>query len=241
MGFIKSMLAIRYGQIPPQANLKHFNRKINWETSGIQVSKDGRPWPEIEGEKRAAICSYGYGGTVSHAIIEAVPLEPTFVKTCSDHNPTILLLTVPQKKRMSDISILLRQRLESTKDRDSLESIAAALATRRGHHDYRAAVVASGSISACQSLDSLSKGSSNPSVILGQSLGAKASKEAVWVFSGHGAQWSNMGQELLKHDKAFYTAVARLEEIICQEAGFSPLAALEIGDFSSSDQVQVLT
>ena len=241
MGFIKTVLAIRYGQIPPQANLNQLNRKIDWETSGIQVSKDVKPWPETEGERRAAICSYGYGGTVSHAIIEAVPWGSRFVKMCSDPKPTILLLTVPQKKRMSDVSGLLRQRLEGTGDRDSLESIAATLATRRGHHDYRAAVVASDITSACQSLDSLDKGSSNPSVISAQSLGAKASKGAVWVFSGHGAQWSNMGQELLKHDKAFYAAVARLEKIIHQEAGFSPLAALEMGDFSSSDQVQVLT
>ena len=241
MGFIKSVLAIRYGQIPPQTNLNQLNRKIDWETSGIQVSKDVKPWPETEGEKRAAICSYGYGGTVSHAIIEAASWGPRFVNMCSDPKPTILLLTVPQKKRMSDVSDLLRQRLESTKDRDSLESFAATLATRRGHHDYRAAVVASDTTSACQSLVSLAKGSSNPSVILGKSLGAKASRGAVWVFSGHGAQWSNMGQELLKYDKAFYTAVARLEDIIRQEAGFSPLAALEIGDFSSSDQVQILT
>ncbi len=241
MGFIKSVLAIRHGQIPPQANLNELNRKIDWETSGIQVSKDIKPWPDTEGERRAAICSYGYGGTVSHAIIEAAPWRPRFLKMCSEQKPTVLLLTVPQEKRMSDISGLLRQRLESTGDRDSLESIAATLATRRGHHDCRAAVVASDIASACQSLDSLGKGSSNPSVILGRSLGTKASKGAVWVFSGHGAQWPNMGQELLKHDRAFYTAVANLEEIIHQEAGFSPLAALEKGDFSSSDQVQVLT
>ena len=241
MGFIKSVLAIRYGQIPPQANLDELNRKIDWETSGIRVSKDVRPWPDTEGERRAAICSYGYGGTVSHAIIEAAPSGPRSLKPCSERKSTVLLLTVPQKKRMSDMSGLLRQRLESTKDRDSLESTAATLATRRGHHDCRAAVVASDITSACQSLDSLGKGSSDPSVILGQSLGAKASKGAVWVFSGHGAQWSNMGQELLRHDKAFYSAVARLEETICQEAGFSPLAALEKGDCNSSDQVQVLT
>ena len=241
MGFIKSVLAIRYGQIPPQANLSELNRKIDWGTSGIQVSKDVKSWPDTEGERRAAICSYGYGGTVSHAIIGAAPWRPRLSKMCSEQEPTILLLTVPQKKRMGDISGLLRQRLENTGDRYSLESIAATLATRRGHHDCRAAVVASGITSACQSLDSLSKGSSDPSVIIGQSLGAKASKGAVWVFSGHGAQWSNMGQELLRHDKAFYAAVTRVEETIRKEAGFSPTAALEVGDCNSSDRVQVLT
>ena len=241
MGFIKSVLAIRHCQIPPQANLDELNRKIDWETSGIQVSKDLKPWPDVEEERRAAICSYGYGGTVSHAVIEAAPMGSRFLRTISEQRPTILILTVPQKKRMSDVSGLLRQHLKGTGDRDSLESIAATLATRRGHHDYRAAVVASDITSACQSLDNLTRGSSDPSVILGQSLGAKASKGAVWVFSGHGAQWSNMGQELLRHDKAFYTAVAHLEETIRQEAGFSPLAALEKGDFSTSDHVQVLT
>ena len=241
MGFIKSVLAVRYGQIPPQANLNELNRKIDWETSGIHVSKNVKQWPDTEGERRAAICSYGYGGTVSHAIIEEAPWGPRFLNVCSEPKSTILLLTVAQEKRMSDISGLLRQRLESTRDRDSLESIAATLATRRGHHDYRAALVASDMASACQSLETLAKGSSNASVILGRSLGAKSSKGAVWVFSGHGAQWPNMGQELLKHDRAFYTAVANLEEIVHQEAGFSPLAALQMGDFSSSDQVQVLT
>ena len=68
MGFIKSILAIRHGQIPPQANLNQLNRKMNRDASGIQVSKDVKPWPETEGKRRAAVCSYGYGGTVSHAI-----------------------------------------------------------------------------------------------------------------------------------------------------------------------------
>ena len=241
MSLIKSVLAIRYGQIPPQTNLNQLNRKIDWETSGIQVSRDVKQWPDTEGERRAAVCSYGYGGTVSHAIIEGASWARRSLKTYSDQEPTILLLTTPQQKRMSAISELLRQWLDSAENRFSLSSIAATLATRRGHHDCRAAVVASDMTAACKSLDALTRESSEPSLILGRSLGAKASKGAVWVFSGHGAQWPNMGRELLSHDRAFHTAVASLEEIIQQEASFSSLRALEKGECSSTDQVQVLT
>ena len=37
VGFMKAVLALKKGIIPPQANLKKLMRKIDWATAGIKV------------------------------------------------------------------------------------------------------------------------------------------------------------------------------------------------------------
>jgi 6-methylsalicylic acid synthase len=61
---------VKKGLIPPQAMFKKPNTRVDWANSGLQVVRESTDWTDIDGPRRAAICSYGYGGTVSHAIIE---------------------------------------------------------------------------------------------------------------------------------------------------------------------------
>ena len=71
MGFIKAVMITQKGVIPPQANLTTPNKKIDWEKSMLRIATEPTVWPTNEGPRRAAVASYGYGGTVPHAIIEA--------------------------------------------------------------------------------------------------------------------------------------------------------------------------
>jgi 6-methylsalicylic acid synthase len=59
VGFTKAVLALKHGVIPPQANLKTLNEKIDWATAGVQVPFEATCWPELDQPRRAAICSYG--------------------------------------------------------------------------------------------------------------------------------------------------------------------------------------
>lgn len=101
MGFMKAVLAVKNGCIPPQANLVNLNQKIDWNTAGIKVPLESVPWPETRTPPRAAICSYGYGGTVSHAVIQAAPVvEDDLDDSVEPTGPTVLLLSAPQEKRL---------------------------------------------------------------------------------------------------------------------------------------------
>lgn len=244
MGFIKAVMAVEKGVIPPQANLKKLTTKIDWANSGLKVVQETTQWPETDAIRRAAICSYGYGGTVSHAVIEqfVLPDAPEFATPSKDEaeSPSLLLLSGPQEKRPRGQAKVLKEWIESAAGNPDIKKIATTLATRRDHHDYRAALVVDSREDAIDVLSKLNEGANHAWVSESRVLGNDINKDVVWVFSGHGAQWTDMGKKLL-HNKVFFSAVQPLDEIISAEIGLSPIELLTSGSFESSDQVQILT
>lgn len=245
VGFIKAALTINKGVLPPQANLKKLNTKIDWEKSGVKVVQETREWPGCEDNRCAAICSYGYGGTVAHAIIEGHSKGSQYSSEAEESDeastfPTILLISAPQDRRMAVQAAKQASWISSGGREYNLRTIATTLAMRRGHHDYRAAFVVDSHDDAVNSLTAFSNGSVNAWTAQDRVLDSGANRGTVWVFSGHGAQWKEMGQDLL-HDPVFRQAVAALDRIIKSEMDFSAIQALEDGDFDCSDKVQVLT
>ncbi|KAL8821912.1 MAG: hypothetical protein Q9223_000142 [Gallowayella weberi] len=246
MGFMKAILAINKGIIPPQANLKNLNTKVDWSKAGIKVPFEATEWPLGARRKRAAVCSYGYGGSVSHAVIEEPPQRLRHAlgqeeESMEDSEPTVLLLSAPQEKRIPSVAKALADWFSAEGKAIAIQSVASTLATRRGHHDYRAAVVVENRAEISELLGSFVQGQTTTRAIAGRVLSKDSQKGALWMFSGHGSQWATMGQELLQKDQVFLTAVAEIEGIVQREADFSVLAALETGEFDSSDKVQILT
>ena len=242
MGFIKACLAIHNGTIPPQANLKTLNKKIDWSKAGIEVPFDAIKWPEVQGKPRGAICSYGYGGSVSHAVIEKAPERKMIpVNQDAEAGPKVLLLSAPQEKRLPSAAQALADFISDDGAREALSTIACTLAIRRGHHDCRTALVVKDHSEAVEQLKNIANGRSSSSIATGRVFGADIEKGSVWMVSGHGAQWFDMGKDLLEKEPVFHDSIAELEPIIQEEMGFSALEALESGDFESSDKIQVLS
>ena len=71
-GLVKTVLALEKGQVPPQMHFVTPNPKIDF--SHITVPAGGmHPWPETRKPatpRRAAINSFGFGGTNGHAVLE---------------------------------------------------------------------------------------------------------------------------------------------------------------------------
>ncbi|KAH8698122.1 6-methylsalicylic acid synthase MsaS [Phaeosphaeriaceae sp. PMI808] len=245
LGFIKAVMTVHKGDLAPQANLEKLTSKIDWANSGVKVVQDITKWPSEEGLRRAAVCSYGYGGTVSHAVIEQFADARATSNPASFeaqiNNPTLLLLSGPQEKRVAAQALSLKKWMESSASREyPLRHIASTLASHRDHHDFRAALVVDSHDHAIEALNTLSSGKNSAQITQSRVLGDEINKDMVWVFSGHGAQWPEMGKELLKNP-VFYNAILPLHEIVNAEIGVSPIALLQEGDFSSSDEVQILT
>lgn len=245
VGFIKAALVINKGVLPPQANLKKLNTKIDWKEAGVKVVQEKTEWPESVDTRRAAICSYGYGGTVAHAIIEGHSKANKILSEAAETDiestfPDILLMSAPQERRIAVQATEQASWMSSSGTEHDLRSIATTLAMRRGHHDYRAAFVVDSHEDAVKALNTFAKGSKSEWTAQDRVLDSGANKGTVWVFSGHGAQWKEMGRDLL-HTPLFRQAVVALDHIVQSEMGFSAIQALEDGDFDASDRVQVLT
>lgn len=238
VGFLKAVMALRNGIIPPQANLTLPNRKIEWQQSGLVVPVAAASWPHADGPRRAAVCSYGYGGTVSHAVIEEASPSAALTSETDASEDLLLLISAPQEKRLPLMAAQLCDYMEKQGRHASLSAIATTLATRRGHHEWRVAIPVSSQEDAIKTLKSLSGGSESPGISKGR---RGASQGIVWLFSGHGAQWPKMGQDLIMGEPVFRKAIEKIDPIIEAEAGFSAVRSLEQGGNHTSDVVQVLT
>lgn len=245
MGLIKAILAIQHGVIPPQTNLHKLNSKIDWTNSGMRVLTEKAKWPETEGKRRAAVCSYGYGGAVTHAIIEAAPSSSELTQAevslvTEAARARVLLVSAPQEQRLVTTAGSLRDWITQSPQAVSLDSICKTLAARRTHHDIRAAAIVDNTASAADALDGMAKKANAVWTVQGRVLKSAPTRDVVWVFSGHGAQWPSMGKELLTND-IFLDAIKPLDAIVRNEIDSSPIEWLQLGDFTSSDRVQILT
>ena len=246
MGFMKASMAVSSGIIPPQANLEKLNSRINWKEAGVQVVQKSTAWKNSSNIRRAAISSYGYGGTVSHAVIEQYNNNaesfpaPGALTDLSPAELTIVAFSSPQEKCLASQAMALSSWLLADGANKSLSSIATTLATRRSHHDYRAAVVAGSHEEAAKALKAFAEDSDESEAISSRIVRDNTDTGTVWVFSGHGAHWKEMGQTLLDNP-IFYEAILPAVPIVQAEAGFSLLQALKDGDIESTDKVQILT
>ncbi|KAJ8131666.1 hypothetical protein O1611_g1958 [Lasiodiplodia mahajangana] len=245
IGLVKAVLAVNKGQLAPQARLNKLNTRVDWDKSGLHVVRDTMPWPKSQGPKRAAICCYGYGGTVSHAVIQEAPssMVSNGVKSEEPVGLFVLVLSSPHQKRLIEHARRLAQWLSSPEGvSHSLTDVANTLAQRRSHHEYRAAFVVKTREEAVSALNDFAADPQveNQNIVHRRVLGSLANAPICMVFSGHGAQYKNMGIELLQ-SPIFLHAIDQLDVIVQEEAGFSAIEALQTEDFDTADRVQILT
>ena len=72
-GFIKAVLAVQRAKIPPNLHFSQWNPAIDASATRLFVPTDLAPWPDCEGPRRAAVSSFGLGGTNAHVVLEQGP------------------------------------------------------------------------------------------------------------------------------------------------------------------------
>ncbi|WP_345134851.1 polyketide synthase, partial [Streptomyces mexicanus] len=80
-GLIKATLALTHHQLPPTLNHTQPNPRIDFPTTPFYINTHLQPWPTpTDHPRRAAVSSFGIGGTNAHVILEQTPPTP--------HTPT---------------------------------------------------------------------------------------------------------------------------------------------------------
>jgi surfactin synthase thioesterase subunit/acyl carrier protein len=72
-GFIKTVMALEHGYIPPSLHFTEPNPQIDFETSPFRVVTRLRPWQPEGIPRRAGVSSFGMGGTNAHVVLEQPP------------------------------------------------------------------------------------------------------------------------------------------------------------------------
>jgi acyl transferase domain-containing protein/acyl carrier protein len=77
-GFIKTVLSVHHGRIPPSLHFRKANPKIPFARSPFRVNDVLSPWPDGNKPRRAGVSSFGIGGANAHVILEEAPeTEPS--------------------------------------------------------------------------------------------------------------------------------------------------------------------
>ncbi len=237
VGLIKAALALHHRTIPPTAGLTSLTPAVDWADSGLRVPTHVEPWDGDGTPRRAAVCSYGYGGTIAHVLLEEAPTISTDGQA-AQCLPAIIPVSARNVARLRTQAGALAEHLRDHPA--SIEQVAATLWTRRSHESARAAVVADDTDGAAAALTALVEDVPGPSVVTGTVLPA-ATNGAVWVFSGHGSHWTGMGRELLTAATEFAAVIDEIDPVFTAELGFSAREALTTGELGGTDQVQALT
>ncbi|WP_264001273.1 type I polyketide synthase, partial [Mycobacterium pseudoshottsii] len=69
-GFIKAVLAVQHGRIPPNQRFESPNPHIAFADLRMKVVDELTDWPDTGHPRRAGVSSFGFGGTNAHVVIE---------------------------------------------------------------------------------------------------------------------------------------------------------------------------
>ena len=210
-GFIKAVLVLRHGTIPPNLHFTRWNRAIDPAPTRFFVPTETTGWPAGAGPRRAAVSSFGLGGTNAHVVLEQGP-TPAGGTT----HPAISTLTISGKtpERVAAWAGELADWLADGGAAAPLGDVADTLNHHRARHPKVATVCARDHAGAVAGLRAIASGLVEPRDRPGGS-------GTVFVYSGQGSQWAGMGRQLLADEPAFAAAVAEIEPDFVAQAGFS--------------------
>ena len=218
-GLIKTVLALERGLIPATPDVLNVKEGLKLEKRNIRIPQHLEEWPTA-GLRRAAINSFGYGGTNVAAILDA--FQPSQrsngINAHNGSNGAIginaannegTLFVVSAKSPTSLISCVnnLKQWVGSQPHLSSrrLRQLAYTLSERRSNFPVRTSFVAN-------TVEEFLAAASNA---IGRQPERTASKpKLTLIFTGQGAQWHAMGRELLHTRSSFASSMRESEEIL---------------------------
>lgn len=192
-GFIKAVLVLRHGTIPPVANHRTLNPRIDLGQSGFLVPTSASPW-QSDTPRRAGVSAFGVGGSNAHVVLEQAP---TAAPTEAVDQPLILPLSGKSGPAVKAMADALADRLEQDPDL-SLPDVARTLQTGRAVWPYRGGIVARSLPEAITALHRL-RAPADRSPALAPPL--------VGLMPGQGAQYPGMAAAPYAADAAFRAAL----------------------------------
>jgi phthiocerol/phenolphthiocerol synthesis type-I polyketide synthase B len=224
-GLIKAVLSVQSGQIPANLHFSQWNPAIDASSTRFFVPTENVSWPSVSGPRRAAVSSFGLGGTNAHVVIEQGPdaVPASGIAGAAGEPParavSTLVVSGKSAQRVGATAAALADWLAGDGAGVALADVAHTLNHHRAQQATFATVVARDNAQAAAGLRALAAGEFAPGVV-GCREGS-VGPGTVFVYSGRGSQWAGMGRQLLADEPAFAAAIAELEPEFVAQSGFS--------------------
>ncbi|KAH8805416.1 hypothetical protein F5884DRAFT_846143 [Xylogone sp. PMI_703] len=201
---LKAVLALEHRTIPPNIKSHPLNPNIPFQEAKLTVPVEATPWPESKYE-RISINSFGIGGANAHVILDSAAsfntsrLIGTKTELEVSDDPQLLVYSANTAESLDQMMEKYQEYLDKTQE--DLADIAYTLANRREHLPYRSFAVTARDQPSIASPSSASGKSGQPPTL-------------VMVFTGQGAQWPQMGRELLRSNPVFLNTIRSLDQYL---------------------------
>lgn len=214
-GLIKVCCMLQQRIIPGQVNFTKANPELHLEQTNFSINKQNRPWlSDAHHARLAGVSSFGIGGTNAHLIIcEHVEQDKTTASTdahAGTDQAHRFIFPISAKSRRSLIQYrqVLHDYLAAKQiNQHQLADLAYSLQERRETFTYRSAYTA-------QTVAELTvKLIDNADIA---NVQRTEQHKTVLMFSGQGAQYSQMAKALYDHEADFRTIVDHCIEIANQ-------------------------
>jgi amino acid adenylation domain-containing protein len=200
LGFIKTVMILERGRIPPVVHFEQPNPALELGKTPFYIPARAEDFPDGNGTpRRAAVSSFGIGGTNAHVILEEAPP----VEAHPREGAELLVISAKSKQALEAATDRLAAHLEAHPD-VVLGDVAHTLAVGRQRYEHRRFLVASSvedAVSALRVRD--------PKRLRSHRATDTASR-LVFMFPGQGSQYPNMARALYERDPAFRADVERV-------------------------------
>ena len=204
-GLTKTILAVKYGKIPPTLHFTAPNPKLNLQATPFYVSDKVIDWSSHHEPRIAGVSSFGIGGTNAHAIVAQAPAVK--LPTTHDHARVLVL----SAKSADSLEIMRQQLADHLRIQPDIEiaDVAWTLAQGRKSFPHRLAFSCNSVKQAIEKLDGkvgLFTGSLDKS--------QQSKPRVIFMFPGQGSQFIGMAEHLFKYEPIFKQAIDTCAEIL---------------------------
>jgi acyl transferase domain-containing protein/NADPH:quinone reductase-like Zn-dependent oxidoreductase/acyl carrier protein len=219
-GLIKAVLALQHRAIPPNLNFTKPTSHVDWKKLRLSVPTRLTDWQspndERNGNRFAAVSSFGFSGTNAHVVLEeaqpAIDVAdgaafPVSVFAVSAKSATGLRRSVEQYSKY----------LESHPETNLCDFCFTAN-TGRSHFSYRACFLASDVDQLQKQLAAFDFAANSTSV--------PSEARPCYLYTGQGSQYAGMGRELYESSAVFREAMERCARAFSAETGGDLIATL---------------
>ncbi|PSL44992.1 amino acid adenylation domain-containing protein [Chitinophaga niastensis] len=224
-GLIKTVLCLQHKKIPANLHFHTPNKFIPWKDMTLKVVDRLTPWEPVSGKRCAGVSAFGLSGTNVHMILEeaAGTTDKIEVNKQLPAYPSYpILLSAKTSEALQQLADNYIALLENTTA--SLPDISGSTVFTREIFKHRLAFEAASVQEARKYLQTFLTGAEQKGMQYGVS--GEQQGKLVWLFTGGGAQYWNMGKELYENNVIFKEVIDRCSIFLEKCWGFSLTALL---------------
>ncbi|KAH7372241.1 putative polyketide synthase [Pyrenochaeta sp. MPI-SDFR-AT-0127] len=211
VSLIKMVKALENRTIPPNIRFETPNPNIPFKEAKLVVPLEPMEWPQDRLE-RVSLNSFGVGGANAHVIMESAATYKA--STVFHETPDFSQLLLYTANSANSLTRMIENYREWVgKNTDKVRDLAYTLAIKREHLPHRAFAIFKNGTLENVSAPAHMKSPKKPNLIM--------------VFTGQGAQWPQMGRELMQSNPTFKATIQYLDRCLQDISGNKPSYSVE--------------